>query len=146
MAKGAQFRAQLANLGLAPFLPSFVSFCTFQIVKYRLRSGTDETPPPFALSPPKRKTNASRHGVKSERGKGLFPFPFYSILSLSRHSGIRSSLPASLAVGVKKSSRRLVSCQNNTSRQRQTDRQSSCQSLRAGGCGSLPRQEALNTI
>ena len=55
--------------------------------------------------------------------------------------------PSSLAVGVKKSSRRLVSCQNNTSRHRQKDRGalqstllfpclSLCHSLRAR-CGSL---------
>ena len=86
---------------------------------------TGETPPPslLSLSPPKRKTNATRHGVASD-GESVDSFPFFSILSLSlsRRSGI-PPLRRSLAVGVKKSSRRLVSCQNNTSRHRERERE-----------------------
>ena len=124
-------------------LAPFVSFCTFQIVKCRLRRRRRDASSALPSFSPKAENKRPSACSQSVRGT----FPFYS---LSRHSGIRSSVRPSLAVGVKKSSRRLVSCQNNTSRHRARDRPrgrgpqstplfpclSLCHSLRAR-CGSL---------
>ena len=81
-------------------------------------SVTERDGTPFSLSPPKRKTNAARHAVCSRRsGERLDSFPFYSLLFLATAGSLRPFV----AVGVKKSSRRLVSCQNNTSRHRERE-------------------------
>ena len=78
---------------------------------------TGETPRPLSSKAENKRHSAwSRFGRRVSR---LFSILFYS-LSLSRRSGI-PSVPPSLAVGVKKSSRRLVSCQNNTSRHRERE-------------------------
>ena len=137
--RAAEFCAQLFWL---PSFPSFVSFCTFQIVKCRLRRRERHLRPPFSpsLLQSGKQTPLGMESLWTESQSTLF----HSILFSLSFSPQRDP---SLAVGVKKSSRRLVSCQNNTSRHRERERErererllsaSLCQSLRSDCCGSPP--------